>query len=57
MVTAYGGAELLRETARVVGLDGAVAEHLHLKVRARGLSEAQFRRALDRPRAMPAPIG
>jgi hypothetical protein len=41
-ITAYGGAELLRETMRVVGLEEAVAEHVHLKNRARGLSEAQF---------------
>lgn len=41
-ITAYGGAELLRETARVVGLEAAVGEHLHLKARARGLSEARF---------------
>jgi hypothetical protein len=41
-ITAYGGAELLRETMRVVGLEEAVTEHVHLKTRARGLSEAQF---------------
>jgi len=41
-LSAYGGAELLRETVRVVGLEEAVGEHVHLKSRARGLSEAQF---------------
>ena len=41
-ITAYGGAELLRETARAVGLDEAIGRTLHLKQRARGLSEAEF---------------
>ena len=41
-LTAYGGAELLRETMRVVGVTGAVSAHVHLKHRARGLSEAEF---------------
>lgn len=41
-ITAYGGAELLRETMRAVGLGEAVEERLHLKQRARGLSEAEF---------------
>ena len=41
-VTSYGGAELLRETARAVGLDEAVDRCVHLKQRARGLSEAEF---------------
>lgn len=41
-VTAYGGAELLRETARAVGLVDAVESCLSLKQRARGLSEAEF---------------
>jgi hypothetical protein len=41
-ITAYGGAELLRETMRVVGVAGAMAEHVHLRQRARGLSEAAF---------------
>lgn len=41
-ITAYGGAELLRETMRVVGVAEAVDEHVHLKARARGLSEARF---------------
>ena len=41
-ITSYGGAELLRETARAVGLDDAVERCLHLKARARGLSELQF---------------
>jgi hypothetical protein len=41
-ITAYGGAELLREAMRIVGVAGAVAEHVHLKQRSRGLSEAAF---------------
>jgi hypothetical protein len=41
-LTAYGGAELLRETMRVVGVMAAVDDHVHLKHRARGLSEAEF---------------
>jgi hypothetical protein len=42
VITAYGGAELLRETARAVGLDRSVAQWVHVKERERGLSEAQF---------------
>ena len=41
-ITSYGGAPLLRETARAVGLEDAVEQCLHLKTRARGLSESQF---------------
>ena len=41
-ITAHGGAILLRESMRAVGLVPAVAECLHLKTRARGLSEAEF---------------
>jgi hypothetical protein len=41
-VTSYGGAELLRETARALRLDEAVDRCVHLKQRARGLSEAEF---------------
>ncbi|MGH9011122.1 MAG: hypothetical protein ACRDYF_14915 [Acidimicrobiia bacterium] len=41
-ITAYGGAELLRETMRVVGVVEAVGGHVHLKQRDRGLSEAAF---------------
>lgn len=41
-ITAHAGAVLLREAARAVGLGEAVEEHLHLKKRARGLSEAEF---------------
>jgi hypothetical protein len=40
--TAFGGAELLREAGRAVGLPGALDECLHLKKRARGLSDTQF---------------
>lgn len=41
-LTAYGGAELLRETARAVGLAREVERCVTLKRRARGLSEAEF---------------
>jgi len=41
-ITSYGGAPMLRETARAVGLDKAVERCVHLKARARGLSEPQF---------------
>jgi len=41
-ITAFGGAELLREAARAVGLPGALDDCLHLKKRARGLSDTEF---------------
>jgi hypothetical protein len=41
-VTAYGGAELLRETARGLGLAAAIESTVSVKRRARGLSEAEF---------------
>ena len=41
-VTAYAGAELLRETARAVGLAQAVDSAVSVKCRARGLCEADF---------------
>lgn len=41
-ITAHGGALLLRETARAVGLSSAVEKYLHLKQRGRGLTESQF---------------
>ena len=41
-ITAYGGAELLRETMRAVGLADAVDSFVHVKERQRGLSEAEF---------------
>jgi hypothetical protein len=41
-ITAFGGAELLREAARGVGLPQAVSDCLTVKQRARGLSDAQF---------------
>jgi hypothetical protein len=41
-ITAYGGAELLREAMRAVGVAGAVDAHVHVKERARGLSEGEF---------------
>jgi hypothetical protein len=41
-ITAHGGAVLVRETARAVGLAGAIDRHLHLKQRSRGLTEAEF---------------
>lgn len=41
-VTAYGGAELLREAARAVGAAEALDAALTLKKRARGLSDTEF---------------
>lgn len=41
-ITAFGGAELLREAARAVGVPEALDDSLNLKQRARGLSDAQF---------------
>ncbi len=41
-VTAYGGAELLRATARAVGVANAVEASVSLKQRARGLSDTEF---------------
>jgi hypothetical protein len=41
-ITAYGGAELLRETARAVGVGAAVEATVSLKHRCRGLNEGQF---------------
>jgi len=41
-ITAHGGAILLREAMRAVGLGQAIGAHVHLKRRARGLSEAEF---------------
>jgi hypothetical protein len=41
-LTAYGGAELLRETARAVGVPGEVDAFVSVKKRARGLSESEF---------------
>jgi hypothetical protein len=41
-VTAYSGAELLRATARAVGVADAVEASVSLKKRARGLSDAEF---------------
>lgn len=41
-ITAHGGAVLLQQTARAVGLGDAIDRHLRLKQRARGLSDAQF---------------
>lgn len=41
-VTAYGGAELLRATARAVGVAEAVEASVSLKKRARGLADAEF---------------
>lgn len=40
-ITAQAGAVLIRETARAVGLGEAIGEHVHLKKRLRGFSEAQ----------------
>jgi hypothetical protein len=41
-ITAFGGAELLREAARAVGLPDALEEGLSLKRRDRGLTDSQF---------------
>lgn len=41
-ITAYGGAVLLRETMRAVGVADALDASLHLKQRRRGLSDTQF---------------
>ena len=41
-VTSYGGAELLRATARAVGVADAVEGSVGLKKRARGLSDTEF---------------
>jgi hypothetical protein len=41
-ITAFGGAELLREAGRAVGLGGALDDCLKLKKRARGLSDTEF---------------
>jgi hypothetical protein len=41
-ITAFGGAELLREAARAVGLAPALDNCLQLKRRARGLSDTEF---------------
>jgi hypothetical protein len=40
-ITAHAGAVLLRATAEAIGLGPAIDAHLHLKVRDRGLSEAE----------------
>jgi hypothetical protein len=41
-ITAHAGAVLLRQAAKAVGLARSIGEHLRLKKRARGLTEAQF---------------
>lgn len=41
-ITAHAGAVLLRQAAKALGLAAAISTHLHLKKRARGLTEAQF---------------
>ena len=41
-ITAHGGAVLLRAAMGAVGLAAAVDAHVHLKRRARGLSESEF---------------
>ena len=40
-ITAHAGAVLLRATSEAIGLGPAIDAHLHLKVRDRGLSEAE----------------
>ena len=42
VITAHGGASLLRETARAVGLGAEVERCVHLKERRRGLTESEF---------------
>lgn len=41
-ITAQAGAVLIRQAVKAVGLTRTVGAHLHLKERARGLSEGQF---------------
>lgn len=41
-LTSYAGLPLVAETYRALGLDRAVAQHVRLKTRARGLPEAQM---------------
>ncbi len=41
-ITAHAGAVLLRQAANAVGLARSIGQHLRLKRRTRGLSEAQF---------------
>ena len=41
-ITAFGGAELLPEAGRAVGLPAALDDCLKLKKRARGLSDTEF---------------
>jgi hypothetical protein len=45
-ITAFGGAELLREAARAVGLGDALDDCLSLKQRARGLCDSEFTMAM-----------
>jgi hypothetical protein len=42
VITAFGGAELLREAGRAVGLAEVLDDCLRLKKRARGLSDSEF---------------
>jgi hypothetical protein len=53
-ITAHAGAVLLRQAAKAVGLAGSIGEHLRLKKRARGLSEAQFILAMSEAVALGA---
>ncbi len=41
-ITGHAGAVLLRQAAKAVGLAQAIGQHVRLKKRARGLTEAQF---------------
>ena len=45
-ITAFAGAELLREAARAVGIASALDDCLKLKKRARGLSDTEFAMAM-----------
>src|SRR5438132_4972259 len=53
-ITAHAGAVLLRQAAKTVGLTAAIGSHLHLKKRARGLTEAQFVLAMSEAVALGA---
>ena len=46
VITAFAGAELLREAARAVGLRDALDSCLSMKRRARGLSDTEFALAM-----------
>lgn len=53
-ITAHAGAVLLQQAARAVGLARSIGDHLRLKKRARGLTEAQFILAMSEAVALGA---